>query len=471
MNDTSPRNGGPATGNATGVRPVSIGRSAPVDYGSLITDDQVHGSLYRHPAVFDDEMDAIFTRGWVFVGHESEVPSPGDWVTRRLGREPVIMVRDRSGQVNVVANRCSHRGTALCWTARGNSASFQCNYHAWTFGLDGSLRAVPYPAGFDKDKASLGLDRAGQVDTHRGFVFANLDGGAGPLAAHLGEGGSGLIDRLCDLSPTGRIDLSKGWIGHRVSSNWKLWPESDNDGYHLNWVHASMVESSPDTYYTETVLGGETGNQSRAVDWGGGHIELDFRPSYTRELAWLGTSRSKVAGYAEALEQARGPERASQLLWDGPPHALVFPNLFLGEMNIAIIEPISPTEMVHWHTAVQLEGVDDSLNQRLRRQSEAAMGPASFIVPDDAVTAERIQLAVDGTSPGWSGAGRGWIDMSRGSRREQLGPDGERAALISDETTNRGFWRQYRRVMATAASATAPEIPTAATATAGVERP
>ncbi|MFT7649090.1 MAG: phenylpropionate dioxygenase-like ring-hydroxylating dioxygenase large terminal subunit [Candidatus Poriferisodalaceae bacterium] len=418
-----------------------------VDYRALINDDSVHASLHADEQVFADEMDLIFTRGWVFVGHESEVPEPGDWVTRRLGAEPVIMVRDRDDQVHVVANRCSHRGTALCWEAKGNSPSFQCTYHAWTFGLDGSLRSVPYPGGFDKDKADLGLDIAGQVDSHRGFVFANLDGSAGPLAEHLGDGGTGMLDRLCDLSPTGKIDLSKGWLGHKIGSNWKLWPESDNDGYHLNWVHASMVTATPDTYYQETILGGETGNSSMAVDWGRGHIELDMRPSYQQELAWLGTSRDKVAAYAAALTESRGKQRADQLMWDGPPHAFIFPNLFLGEMSVAIIEPVSPKAMVHRHTAVQLEGVEPAFNRRLLRQSEAAMGPAAFIVPDDAVTAERIQSAVTGLRPSTADNAKGWIDMSRGLNRESKGEAGRTEALISDETTNRGFWRQYRTVM------------------------
>ena len=426
-----------------------------VDYDTLVTDDTVHGSVYVDPEVYGDEMDRIFVRGWVFVGHESEVAEPGDWVTRRLGEEPVLMTRDRRGGINVVANRCSHRGTELCWAAKGNSASFQCNYHAWTFALDGELRAVPYPVGFDKDKADLGLDRAGQVDAYRGFVFANLDGRAGSLADHLGTGGVDMLDRLCDLSPTGRIDVSKGWIGHRVDSNWKLWPESDNDGYHLNWVHASMVDAAPDTYYEETVLGGETGNASQAVDWGLGHIELDFRPSYQRELAWLGTSRDRVADYAEALAERLGAARADRALHDGPPHGFIFPNLFLGEMNLARIEPVGPHRMVHHHTAVQLEGVSERFNRRLLRQSEAAMGPSAFIVPDDAVTAERIQLAMVGATAGAVGGGRSWVDMSRGVHRETEGKDGRREALVSDETTNRGFWRHYRTVMSRHADDTA----------------
>src|SRR5688572_12229788 len=105
-----------------------------LDYAALVTEDAVHGSLYVSDEVFADELERIFTRGWVFVGLDSEVAEPGQWVTRRVGREPVIMVRDRSGSVHVLANRCSHRGTALCWEQRGRSSNFQCTYHAWTFG-------------------------------------------------------------------------------------------------------------------------------------------------------------------------------------------------------------------------------------------------------------------------------------------------------------------------------------------------
>jgi phenylpropionate dioxygenase-like ring-hydroxylating dioxygenase large terminal subunit len=420
------------------------------DYAALVLEDRVHGSLYVDPDVYDDEMDRIFTRGWVFVGHESEIPERGDWVTRRIGREPVIMVRDRSSRVHVLANRCAHRGTALCWEPCGRSSSFQCTYHAWTFGLDGTLKGVPYPGGFHREKASLGLDRPGQVEEYRGFVFANQSGDAGPLSEHLGPHGFELIDRLCDLSPTGRIRVDGGWIGHRIASNWKMWPESDNDGYHLNWVHASMVKAAPDTYYQETMLGGEDGNQSLAVDHGRGHVELDIRPSYRRELAWLGTTREKVPQYCDDLVAARGAERAERLMWDGPPHALIFPNLFLGELNLAIVEPLGANETVHRHTAVLFDGVDDAFNRRLMRQSEAAMGPAGFIVADDAVTAERMQSGFAASRSDWAASGRAWIDLSRGLEREELGEDGRARARVSDETTNRGFWRQYRTVMTNA---------------------
>ncbi|MGH7898223.1 MAG: SRPBCC family protein, partial [Candidatus Binatia bacterium] len=336
----------------------------------------------------------------------------------------------------------------LCWMARGNARSFQCTYHGWTYSLAGELKGVPHPGGFHREKSDLDLDRPGQVESYRGFVFANQSGDAPPLERHLGTGGRELIDRLCDLSPTGRIRIQAGWIGHRFDANWKMLPESDNDGYHLRWVHASMVESAPDTYYQDAVLGTERSNPSLAVDHGGGHVELDFRPSYTTEGAWLGMSADKVEPYLRALTAARGAERARELLQAGPPHAMIFPNLFLGEMNLAIVEPVAPAVTVHHHTAVLLEGVDESFNRRLLRQSEAALGPASFIVPDDAVTAERMQRAFAGRAAEPAGRDGAWIDLSRGLEREKLDrTTGRRVGHVTDETTNRGFWRRYREIM------------------------
>ncbi len=419
------------------------------DYDALVRDDRVHGSLYGDPTVFREEMDRIFHRGWVFVGHESEVPAPGDWVTRRIGLSNFILSRDLAGRLHLLANRCAHRGTALCWEERGNSRAFQCTFHGWTFALDGKLTGVTYPGGFERSKDELGLDRAGQVDAYRGFVFANLSGGAGPLAEHLGQGGTTLIDRLCALSPTGKIGVAPNWIGQRVDSNWKMWPESDNDGYHLQFLHISMFKAVPNTQYNEAMLGGEYGNTSRAVDHGRGHFELELKSSYGGPLAWLGTSPESVPEYGEALTQAYGAERAKQLQWDGPPHAMIFPNLFLGEINLAIVEPVSPDVTIHHHTAIQIDGAGERVNRRLLRMSEAAMGPASFFLPEDAVTAERMQEGFRGTSPETAkrGEGPGWIDLSRGKKREKVDPSGAKAGLLSDETTNRAFWQHYRNVM------------------------
>jgi phenylpropionate dioxygenase-like ring-hydroxylating dioxygenase large terminal subunit len=419
------------------------------DYGALVRDDRVHGSLYVEPGIFREEMGRIFRRGWSFVGHESEVAAPGDWVQRRIGGESYLLTRDAGGQVHLLANRCSHRGTALCWGEQGHDRAFQCTFHGWTFGLDGALLGVTYPGGFQRRKSDLNLDRAGQIGSYRGFVFANPSGDAGLLEAHLGPGGAALIDRACAISPTGRIRLAPNWIGQRTDSNWKMWPESDNDGYHLQFLHISTWRAIPNNQYGATMLGGESGNHSRAVDHGRGHIELDLRPSYPHELAWMATTADKVPEYRAAMVAAYGEERAGRTLWEGPPHAMIFPNLFLGEINIARVEPVAPGVTVHHHTAIQVEAAGERVNQRLRRMSEGAMGPGSFLLPEDAITAERMQVGFGGVCPAMAEdpASRAWVDLSRGQQRERREVAGTRVGLLSDETTNRGFWQHYRAVM------------------------
>jgi phenylpropionate dioxygenase-like ring-hydroxylating dioxygenase large terminal subunit len=136
-----------------------------IDYKHLVQDDRIHASLYTDPRVFDDEMERIFHRGWVFVGHASEVPRPGDYVTRTVGTEPVIMVRAGDGQISVLVNRCRHRGTMVCPADRGHARTLTCPYHGWTYDLRGELLGVPYPGGYaDFDKSANGLPRAPRVD-------------------------------------------------------------------------------------------------------------------------------------------------------------------------------------------------------------------------------------------------------------------------------------------------------------------
>jgi len=408
------------------------------EVGDRIAADRVHGSLYTDPDVFAAEMHRIFHLGWSFVGHDSEIPRPGDWVARRIGRDPVLMVRTRDGEVVVLANRCSHRGVQLCSGQGGNTGSFSCMFHGWTFSLAGELKGVPQPIGQSAESDALALDRPRQVATYRGFVFANPSGTAGSLDEHLGAGGRELIDWAADLSPVGELAITAGWLGQRSPSNWKMWAESDNDGYHLGRLHASLFRIAPATQYESAALAGEERVVSTCRDRGNGHIELEFWKGYDRQLAWLGVRREQVPDYIEALTAARGAERAEELLWRGPPHALIFPNLFLGEMNLARIEPWSAGETVHHHTPLLLAGVRDAFNTRILRQSEAAMGPAGFLLPDDATASERMQVAFAGTG--------GWMDLSRGLRREVLeGTD--RVGHVSDETVNRGFWRHYRTVM------------------------
>jgi phenylpropionate dioxygenase-like ring-hydroxylating dioxygenase large terminal subunit len=407
-----------------------------IDYHSLIGEARIHGSLYTSEQVFQDEMERIFRRGWVFVGHESEVPMSGDYVTRVLGRESVVMLRNKNNQIKVFSNRCTHRGNKLCPKQRGNARALTCDYHGWTFSLDGDLVGVPYPGGFTRRKEDLSLCSPARVDSYQGFVFASFNAQGCSLEAHLGEARA-LIDRLVRLSPVGRIRLDAGWVKQKFHANWKMLPENDTDGYHANFVHSSFLRVFRSQY--DAIRNREEDRRSVVRDWGSGHVAIDAAPMYRQPLEWLGTTEDRAPEYVASMTEAYGAADARRMLTEGPPHSVIFPNLFLGEMNVVIFQPLSAGRSVQWHTPLLLEGAPDSFNARIIRQSEASMGPSAFLLADDAVISERQQIALQGESA--------WLDLSRGLNRE-YNDDRSLTSHISDETTNRGFWRHYLRVMA-----------------------
>jgi phenylpropionate dioxygenase-like ring-hydroxylating dioxygenase large terminal subunit len=121
---------------------------------ALIEPDRVHKSVYTDQQIFDQEMEKIWERTWVYCGHESQVPKPGDYYAVTIGRQPMIMVRQKDGSVQVLYNRCPHRGVQLVGNLKGNTGSaFVCSYHAWSFHLDGKVRAIPLAAGLRRHAA------------------------------------------------------------------------------------------------------------------------------------------------------------------------------------------------------------------------------------------------------------------------------------------------------------------------------
>jgi nitrite reductase/ring-hydroxylating ferredoxin subunit len=416
----------------------SLASTGAIDYKTLVQDDRIHASLYTDARVFDDEMERIFRRGWVFVGHDSEIPHPGDFVTRAIGTEPVIMVRAQDGGVSVLINRCMHRGTMVCPADRGRARTFTCPYHGWTYDLSGELLGVPYPGGYAAfDKSAHGLARVPRIASYRGFVFASLSGTGISLAEHLGSA-TRLIDRSCDLSPAGEVELTAGWVKHRCAANWKALPENDSDGYHLGFVHRALFSTIHSQY--QRVVGDEKAIKAVVRDWGNGHIEIDWSPGYQGPFEWFGgASGPLVADFVAALERRDGVETARRRILEGPAHALIFPNLFLGETNIAIVQPLNVEECVHWHTPMFLKGVPE-FRGRLLRMAEAGMGPASFLMPEDLTVASRNQLGLHARTVGW-------LELGRGLNREHVDAQGRTVSHVTDETTNRALWRHYRTVM------------------------
>jgi phenylpropionate dioxygenase-like ring-hydroxylating dioxygenase large terminal subunit len=212
----------------------------PEHIGKLIEPGRVHRDVYTDPELFELEMERIFGRAWLFVGHASQVPQAGDLVTTELGRQPVIMVRHRDGKVHVLLNRCTHRGAKVVNERKGNAPRLTCCYHGWSYDTDGRLAAVPVPEGCaaDFDKEAFGLARAPRVGEYRGFVFASLAAKGPSFEDHIGPM-KGNIDDLVDRAPDGELALDAGMHRYAYNGNWKLQVENVLDSYHVPFGHAS----------------------------------------------------------------------------------------------------------------------------------------------------------------------------------------------------------------------------------------
>jgi phenylpropionate dioxygenase-like ring-hydroxylating dioxygenase large terminal subunit len=154
----------------------------------------------------------------------------------------------------------------------------------------GLLLGVPYPGDYDAsfDKAARGLTHAAHPAIYRGFVFAGLSTKGVTLEEHLGRAVK-LIDRSCDLSPEGEIELTAGWVKHRCAANWKMLPENGSDGYHLGFVHRALFKTVRSQY--QSVVGDERTIKAVVRDWGGGHIEIDWSRGYQGPFEWFGGAR------------------------------------------------------------------------------------------------------------------------------------------------------------------------------------
>lgn len=199
-----------------------------------------HRSIFTDPQLFEFEMKHIFEGNWVFLAHESQIPQPGDYYTLTLGRQPVIITRDKKNELHALINSCAHRGAMLCRRKTGNKNSFTCPFHGWTFSNNGKLLKAKdestggYPPSFKQD-GSHDLQKLPRFQSYRGFLFGSLKADVQPLEAYLGETCK-IIDLIVDQAPEG-LEVLKGSSSYVYEGNWKLSAENGADGYHVSVVH------------------------------------------------------------------------------------------------------------------------------------------------------------------------------------------------------------------------------------------
>lgn len=231
------------------------------DVGESIHDGELQFRVFNDPNVYQLELETIFAEAWVFVGHESEIPKPGDYARRYIGEDPFIFVRDEDGTINVLFDSCRHRGVKICRAEQGNTSHFRCPYHGWTYNNQGDLVGVPHqPEAWKQiNKEEKGLHHAPHVDSYNGLVFASLSENPPSLTDYLGEM-TWYLDVLTNFTKEGMEVIGEP---HRyeVDNDWKSGAENfAGDDFHTGITHQSSMEVAliHDLWFEDTQADADT---------------------------------------------------------------------------------------------------------------------------------------------------------------------------------------------------------------------
>jgi choline monooxygenase len=190
---------------------------------------------YTSDAFYKREVETIFTKVWNFLGRTDQVPNPGDYYSLEFAGIPLVILRDRDGQVRAFANTCRHRASILLEPGKGNCRAIKCSYHGWVYGLDGALTGAPdmeEAKGFRREDFGLIPIR---LETWGGFMFINFDDNAVPLMEFLGDLPAILKSHDLDNMKTVRRKE------YTLECNWKLFVENAMEGYHIPTVHQASI--------------------------------------------------------------------------------------------------------------------------------------------------------------------------------------------------------------------------------------
>ena len=347
--------------------------------------DRVHTSLYTDPALFEQEMDKVFASTWVWVAHASEIPEAGSYKNTTIGRQPVIVVRDRKQKVHVLLNRCRHRAATVCEGKKGKANSFVCPYHGWSYSLDGALRGVPHPESYadQLEKGELGLVSL-RVEEYAGMVFATFKDDIEPLVDYLGP-----AKKWMDLfmkQGAGYGIKVPGEHRFRFPGNWKIQLENTTDAYHFPLVHKSFLSSVDEQ---TLALFDFVKGPGYVEDLGNGHgvmvmipdlidLEADLDkpiPERFEELA----AELRDEGIEE--QQVRRIVRAV----GGTGFNLnLFPNVACSMAFFRVLQPISVTETEIHHSVITMDGgpaVANRYRLRLHEHFQGPMASALWTIP------------------------------------------------------------------------------------------
>ena len=412
-----------------------------MDMNRLVDDEKglISRRIFIEPEIYDQELERIFARCWLFLCHDSQIPNPGDFFTTYMGEDPILVVRDSGGQVRAFLNVCRHRGNRLCRADAGNAASFTCAYHGWTYRNDGRLTGVPYLKEAyhnELDRERWGLAPVAQLDNYKGLFFATFDPAAAPLRDYLGEM-AWYLDAFFDRREGG-IEVIGGIHKWVIPCNWKFPAENfAGDGYHVPWSHLSAARtgSGGDFRVKPDPVG-------RALSLDNGHSVMTVGPDLDTD-----PPVPEILEYEKAIAPEIAKRLGPRFGRGKPTVSTMFPNFSMlraSSRTFRVWHPRGPDKTEVWSWIYVDKVAPPEVKKAFRLAGMRAFSPSGTFEQDD--------------MDNWQGCtqtGRGVVarrfplsyEMGLGHERfdEELG------AIASDyrysESNHRGFYRRWAQLM------------------------